>query len=202
MKTWHVLLAAAVAACAGAMAGILIDRPSAIANSEVGQRALQQVLAASAPATPEGVAVAARGQPLPSVPARTLDGHAADLRDAFHGRPTLVNVWATWCGPCIKEMPELQAYADAQAQAGVQVAGVALDEADAVRAFIARHVITYPQWHDLPGAADAGVRLGNPRGVLPFTVLVDGQGLVRAMRVGPFASTAEIEAWVDAGLQR
>lgn len=202
MRTRTVLIAATVAALAGAALGLVLERPSLVANSELGQRALQQVLAAGAPEAPAGVQVAVRGRPLPSVPALALDGTAVDLREAFAGRPTLVNVWATWCGPCIKEMPELQAYAQAQGEAGVRVAGVALDEADAVRAFIAQHAITYPQWHDSPGAADAGVRLGNPRGVLPFTVLVDADGTARAMRVGPFASVAEIRDWVDAALAR
>ena len=194
MKTRHVLLAATLAAIAGGVAGLLVDR-SPVLQSEAGQQALINVLNASAPAVPEGVAMAQRGQPLPEVPVRDLDGAVVDLRQAMAGRPTLVNVWATWCAPCLKEMPDLQAFSAGQGASGVQVLGVALDEADAVRAFVRSHGIEYPQWVDTPGAADAGVRLGNPRGVLPFSVLVDGRGTVRAMRVGPFASTAEIADW-------
>lgn len=201
MKTRTVLVAAGIAAIAGAAAGVLLDRPSVLAGSEVGQRAIQGVLAAGAPPVPAGVEVAVRGRPVPSIPALTLDGAQVDLREELAGRPALVNVWATWCGPCIEEMPELQAFAATQPPEGLRVAGLALDEATAVREFIARYGIGYPQWRDSPGASDAGVRLGNPRGVLPFTVLLDAGGVVRAMRVGPFSSAEEISDWSAKALE-
>ncbi len=106
----------------------------------------------------------------------------------------LLNVWASWCGPCIKEMPELDRYARAQGDNGTQVVGIALDEAPAVQAFLQRIPVAYPILLDTPGPRDAGVRLGNPKGVLPYTVLLDADGRVLKQKVGPF-QPGEIEAW-------
>jgi thiol-disulfide isomerase/thioredoxin len=114
----------------------------------------------------------------------------AELR----GHPAVVNVWASWCGPCIEEMPELQRFAASQGEAGTQVVGIALDDAASVRAFLQRIPVHYPILLDTPGPADAGVRLGNPKGVLPYSVLVSADGRLLKRRIGPFAH-GEITRW-------
>ena len=65
---------------------------------------------------------------------------------------------------------------------------------DAVRAFLDRTRVTYPILLDTPGAGDAGVRLGNPKGVLPYSILVSVDGRLLKQRIGPFA-TGEIAGW-------
>ncbi|MDE2407396.1 MAG: TlpA family protein disulfide reductase [Xanthomonadaceae bacterium] len=125
-----------------------------------------------------------------------LDGKPVAIPAVWAGRITLVNLWATWCAPCLKEMPDLQAFAAAQGDAGVQVVGIALDDAAAVAAFLRRHGITYPVLVDAAGPADAGVRLGNPTGVLPYSVLVSADGRLLKTRIGPFADMGEIADWV------
>ena len=124
----------------------------------------------------------------------TLDGTPLPL-SALRGRPLLINVWASWCGPCIKEMPELDRFAREQDDNGAQVLGLALDEAQAVRDFLRRIPVAYPQAIDAPGPADAGVRLGNPRGVLPYTALISADGRLLKQKIGPFAP-GEIDDWV------
>jgi peroxiredoxin len=91
-------------------------------------------------------------------------------------------------------MPALQAFAAEQGANGVQVVGIALDDAEAVRAFVARTGVTYPILIDAPGPADAGVRLGNPKGVLPYSILVSADGRLLKQRIGPFAH-GEIAGW-------
>ena len=91
-------------------------------------------------------------------------------------------------------MPELQRFAAQQATNGVQVVGIALDEADAVHAFLQRVPVSYPILLDTPGPADAGVRLGNPKGVLPYSVLISADGRLLKQRIGPF-DDGEIDAW-------
>ncbi|ODU40508.1 TlpA family protein disulfide reductase [Thermomonas sp. XSG] len=139
------------------------------------------------------------------VPAMTLpdpDGKQVAIPAAWAGRTTLVNLWATWCAPCLKEMPDLQAFADAQGATGVQVVGIALDDAAAVAAFLRQHGITYPVLVDAAGPADAGVRLGNPAGVLPYSVLVLADGRLLKTRIGPFTDAADIAAWTGAASTR
>src|SRR5690606_28644396 len=118
----------------------------------------------------------APGEPVPSLTLPALDGSRTDVPGDFAGRPLLVNVWASWCGPCIEEMPELQRFAASEGADGTQVVGIALDAPAAVRAFLERIPVGYPILLDVPGPADAGVQLGNPKGVLPYSVLVSADG--------------------------
>ena len=111
------------------------------------------------------------------------------------GRQATWSTVGTWCAPCLKEMPELQAYASEQGANGVQVVGIALDDAAAVQAFLDQHAITYSNLVDAPGPADAGVRLGNPNGVLPYTLLVSPDGRLLKTKIGPFTSASDIANW-------
>lgn len=193
-----VVLVALVAGIAGAVAGVLFN-PGAIApvaRTELGQRLLQGALASTAPAPPPELAIARRGQLIPALQLRGLDGESVALPARFAGRPLLINLWASWCGPCIREMPELQRFTAEQGPNGVQVVGIALDDAAAVRAFLEHVPVGYPILLDTPGPADAGVSLGNPKGVLPYSVLVSADGRLVKQRIGPFAE-GEIAIWVQ-----
>lgn len=194
--TPKLLLVALAAAGLGVAVSVWLNGPSPLLHTELGQRALQGAMSASAPEPPADVKIAERGDILPAFNLPGLDGETVALPGAYAGRPLLVNVWASWCGPCIKEMPELDRYARAEGANGTQVVGIALDDADAVRAFLARIPVSYPVLVDAPGPRDAGVRLGNPRGVLPYSVLLDPQGRVLKQKIGPFRE-GEIDAWAE-----
>jgi len=189
-----VVLVAAVAGALGLLAGLMATGGGPLWGTDTGQRLLNDALTASAPALPDGSQVARRGEPLPAVRLDTLDGGILQLPDDFAGRPLLVNVWASWCPPCIEEMPELDRYARAQGDDGVQVLGLALDDAQAVREFLQRIPVRYPLAIDAPGPADAGVRLGNPKGVLPYSILVSADGRLLKQKIGPF-EPGEIDRW-------
>lgn len=104
--------------------------------------------------------------------------------DDFDGRPLLVNFWATWCQPCVDEMPMLS---DIQADRGpdqLAVIGIALDDEDRARAFARELEIGYTILLGKTDVVLTGRRYGNHSGLLPFTVLVDAQGIVRWTRLG------------------
>jgi thiol-disulfide isomerase/thioredoxin len=189
-------LIVAVAVLAGVL-GILASLwfgGSPLLRTEAGQRGLQAVIEATAPAPPAGVTPARRGDPMPPVSLPDLQGSPQDLNTLYAGRPLLINVWASWCGPCIEEMPELNRYAQAQGPDGVQVIGLALDTPENIRWFLGRVPVSYPIVVDTPGRADASVWLGNTKGVLPYSVLVSAQGRILKQKVGPFAA-GEIDDW-------
>ena len=135
------------------------------------------------------------GDQLPALTLPDLAGQPLVLRDHFAGRPLLINVWASWCAPCVEEMPELARFADAQGDNGVQVLGLALDTTDDVRGFLQQVPVDYPIVIETPGPRDASVQLGNAQGLLPYSVLFDAQGRLVKAKLGPFAH-GEIDSWV------
>lgn len=195
MNTRAVVIVAVLAAVLGAIAGLMVSGPGPLWRTRLGQQVLQSAMDAKAPPPPAGVVVAKRGEPMPPLRLPDLAGRTVSIPEAWAGRPLLINVWASWCGPCIEEMPELQRFSARQGAQGVQVVGIALDEPAAIREFLIRVPVQYPVLIDPPGPADAGVRLGNLRGVLPYSVLIGADGRLLRQRIGPFA-TGELDAFV------
>ncbi|MBN6150825.1 TlpA family protein disulfide reductase [Xanthomonas sp. AmX2] len=140
-----------------------------------------------------GVVAARPGDIAPALRLPALDGATVSLAQ-FRGRPLLVNFWASWCEPCVREMPELDRYARQQPAQGTQVLGIALDRAEDVRAFLQRVPIGYPIALDTPGPADASVRLGDTQGLLPYSVLIDADGRIVRQKLGPFVP-GEVQRW-------
>lgn len=112
-----------------------------------------------------------------------IKGQAQPL-STWQGRVLVVNFWATWCPPCVEEMPDFQRLRDQYQDRGVEVLGLAVDNAAAVTAFAARLGIRYPLL--VAGAAGIALsqRLGNTQGGLPFTVILAPSGQVQYRHSG------------------
>jgi thiol-disulfide isomerase/thioredoxin len=100
------------------------------------------------------------------------------------GKPLVVNFWATWCPPCVQEMPLLDAFFRQNASKGWQMIGLAADNANAVTKFLGKTPVQFPT----PLAGLAGIELsrtlGNLSGALPFTVVINSQGAIALRHMG------------------
>jgi len=159
-------------------------------RTSIGQHALNRWLQFRAH-VPEGAAMARSGEPLPRIELPDLQGARISLPGAYLGKPVVINLWATWCGPCLREMPML---VDLARAGNVRVVGVAWDGAEDVRAFLHTGPTKYPMLLAEPTSANATL-FGNPSGVLPYTLLVDAGGRVVRQHVGPFQNAGELAEW-------
>ena len=102
----------------------------------------------------------------------------------FDGVVWLINFWATWCTPCIEEMPMLSLLQEEYAEKGVKFVGIAVDDEVRAREFAAAMALSYPVLLGQVEAAVTGRRYGNSSGMLPFSVLIDADGIIQWTRLG------------------
>jgi thiol-disulfide isomerase/thioredoxin len=159
------VLALAIAGC---------DKAKAPPGQPVANTAATAAATPNMPAAePEALDRSHKGQALPAMPFAAAGGAPATF-GAFRGHPLLVNLWATWCAPCVKELPSLDALA---AREKGKLAVVAISEDDGgdaqVGPFFKAHDITA-----LVGYTDPRMKMTAPLGVagLPTTILFDGHG--------------------------
>jgi thiol-disulfide isomerase/thioredoxin len=113
---------------------------------------------------------------------------------SFKGKPLLLNFWATWCAPCIEEMPMLDAFYKQNAAKGWQMVGLAIDQPSSVRKFLDKSPVGYPIGLAGFGGTELTKALGNNAGALPYSVLFDREGKVRQRRMGKLTE-ADLQAW-------
>jgi peroxiredoxin len=176
LRTLLIVLAAGAAGIAGIYAGQTFNKPR----------------------MPEGVTATA----LPALMATSLpdaDGVTHTLSD-WRGKVLVVNFWATWCPPCVKEIPEFSAVSRHFSDQPVQFVGLSIDSADNVRDFRTRFDVPYPL---LVGSTDTlklAAEFGNTARALPFTVIVGIDGRVQDVTLGTL-SEAELRGKIESVLR-
>ena len=178
---------AALAGVAVLLAGAFLVRERQDAQPAADPRVERLRAAADLAPCPPGL-----GPDVPDLVLPCLGGGAdVDLNAAPPGRPTLVNVWGTWCPPCVEEVPDLVAFAE-KAGDEVGIVGVLTqDTATSALAFAERYDMGWPSVVD-----DDGTVMRTYASGPPVTLFLDAQGRVVHTRTGKFDDVAEIEALV------
>lgn len=114
----------------------------------------------------------------------------------FRRRPLLVNFWATWCPPCIEELPMIEAFWREHSPKGFQVLALAIDQPSSVRRFLERQPLSFPV--GLAGLAGTALAksLGNAQGGLPYSVFFAEDGGIYAQKLGQL-TLRDLEGWVQ-----
>lgn len=179
MKRGVLLCIGAAVALASGFAGFHLSRsaPRELAASEV----------IATPARVGGEAIVGRRRP--DFGLAEVGGEQRQISE-WDGKVIALNFWATWCPPCIKEIPEFVELQHKYETQGLQFIGIALQRPEEVTEFMQVHGMNYPVLAGEMEVIRIAEAYGNDIGALPYTVIIDRQGLVHYIKRGPLAGEA------------
>jgi thiol-disulfide isomerase/thioredoxin len=115
---------------------------------------------------------------------------------AFQGKPLVINFWATWCTPCIEEMPLIDAFFRENESKGWQVLGLAIDQPSRVRQFLSQFPVNYKIGLAGLNGTELAKKLGNDVGGLPFTIVLNAKGELIQGKLGKLTAN-DIQKWAE-----
>lgn len=115
----------------------------------------------------------------------------SDYRD----HPLVINFWATWCAPCVEEMPLIDAFYRQNSSNGWKMIGLAVDQPSRVRQFLTQFPVTYDIGLAGLNGTELGKSLGNEQSGLPFTIVLDAQGRPKHRKLGKLTEE-DIKSWL------
>ena len=115
---------------------------------------------------------------------------------SFRGKPLLVNFWATWCPPCIEELPLLDSFYQANKSNGWQLLGLAVDQPSAVRKWLQAKPLSFPVGMAGFGGTEVSKSFGNLSGGLPFSVVLGASGQLLHRKSGK-VTPEELALWAQ-----
>lgn len=131
-------------------------------------------------------------------PWKTPDGKSANPDD-WRGKVLVVNFWASWCPPCVEEMPTLDKIAQEYASKNVLIVGIGIDSPSNIRQFLEKTPVSYPiMIGGLDGSALAK-QMGNAQGALPYTVIINAKGKSVFTKLGKI-SEEELKKAINSAL--
>jgi thiol-disulfide isomerase/thioredoxin len=175
-RTWLYAGVAGAAALVGVGLGAARWGSPQAVNDEADAKALAQLWGSSFDA-PGGEKVAMQG---------------------FRGKPLLLNFWATWCPPCVDELPLLNRFYDENRGNGWQIVGIAVDKLESVKAFLQRLPLAFPVAMAPAEGMSLAKALGDDVSALPFSVLLGRDGAVLARKIGRL-SPEDLARWSKLG---
>ena len=115
--------------------------------------------------------------------------------ESFRGRPLLINFWATWCTPCVEELPLINDFYRQNSGNGWQVLALAVDKLAPVQSFLQRMPLDFPVGMAGMTGTELGRSLGNMAGGLPFSVVLSAEGMIVQRKLGRL-SAADLAIWL------
>lgn len=129
---------------------------------------------------------------------KSPDGSTHNTK-AWRNKILVLNFWASWCPPCVEEMPALTRTFDHYKDKNVLFVGIGVDSPSNIRLFLEKTPVNYPITISPLEGVNWAKSMGNPSGGLPFTVLIDEKGVIKKTKLGKI-SEDELKSWLDSAI--